>query len=58
MSDPIVYTLQGGPAEGTKLEGLMGDFIKIAYLASNGVGCHVYERASDGQFHYTRSEDA
>ena len=57
MPDPTTYTLQGGPSDGAKLNGLMGDFIKIPYLTSNGVKCHVYERASDSQFHYTRSED-
>ena len=55
MPDSTAYTLQGGPSDGAKLNGLIGGFIKIPYLASNGVKYHVYERASDSQFHYTRS---
>lgn len=59
MTDPIVYTLQGGPFHGmqmTWLTGLLGHVIRIPHLTPSGPREYVYERAADGQFRYVRTD--
>lgn len=56
MNGPIVYTLQGGPRHGMQLTGLLGHVIRIPHLTPSGPREYVYERASDGQFRYVRTD--
>jgi len=51
-----VYTLVGGPKDGTALTGILGHELQIPFLTPQGLYMHVYVRSTGNRFLYSKTE--